>query len=198
VDLKQEKKQGFIFVVSGPSGSGKTTLASRVVTSKKLRGTLLKSVSLTTRPKRSGEREGRDYFFVSAGRFRRLLREKKILERTSYLGYDYATPKAFVERILKKGKHLILCLDVKGARALKRHYPAQTVTIFVKPPSIGTLRSRIEKRCARTTDREICGRLRRATAELRAAGKYDYCLLNKNLRQVVKALQDIIISKIKA
>jgi guanylate kinase len=198
VNRTQAKKQGLVFVISGPSGSGKTTLASRVVASKELKGKLIKSVSLTTRPMRSGETEGRDYFFVSEGRFRRLLREKKILEWTSYLGYYYATPRALIERLLDQGKHLILCLDVKGARKLKREYPRQTVTIFVKPPSIGTLRSRIEKRCDRTTNKEICSRLHRAGLEMRAAGEYDYCLLNENLQQVVKALKAIIVCKIDA
>jgi len=192
------KKQGLIFIISGPSGSGKTTLAERVVKSKGLKDKLIKSVSLTTRPIRSGEREGEDYFFVSERQFQRLLKAKKILEWTRYLGYYYATPKDFIERHLTKGRHLILCLDVKGARMLKRCYPHQTVTIFVKPPSLGALRNRIEKRCDKTSTEEICNRLRMAGRELRAAGEYDYCLLNENLKQVVKALKDIMVSKINA
>ena len=104
-------KTGLLFVVSGPSGSGKTSLAHSLLAGARLKGKVIKSVSLTTRKKRTGEREGKDYFFASEAEFKRLLKAKKILEWTRYLGYYYGTPKSFIDRQLKKGKNILLCLD---------------------------------------------------------------------------------------
>jgi guanylate kinase len=190
------KKQSSLFVVSGPSGSGKTTLAATVLKSPGLKNKLIKSISLTTRQTRPGEEDKRDYFFVSEGAFKKLLKAKKILEWTSYLGYYYATPKDFVESQIKKNKHLILCLDIRGARRTKRFYPKNTVTIFVMPSSLNVLRERIKKRSRQTTKEELRSRLRLARDELLAAASYDYCLVNENLKQVTEELRGIILSKI--
>jgi guanylate kinase len=186
------KKQGLIFVISGPSGSGKTTLLQNLIRSKILKHKLVKSVSFTTRPKRSGEREGRDYFFISDHEFKQRRKAKKILEWTRYLGYYYATPKDFVERRVQKGRHILLCLDLKGAFRIKRLYSKNTVTIFVMPPSLRTLHDRIKKRCSRTKREEIRQRLWLARKELGACRRYDYCVLNKDLRQAVRETKIII------
>lgn len=184
-----------VFVVSGPSGSGKTTLLQGLLKDKKLSRKLAKSISLTTRPKRSNERQGRDYFFVSEKRFKQKLRAKKILEWTKYLGYYYATPKAFVDKKIAQGKHLILCLDFKGAQAVKKLYPKHAATIFVAPPSLGTLQKRIGQRCHKTRQEEIRQRLRLAKEEVRVASRYDYRIVNNKLEQAVKGLKKIILSE---
>lgn len=186
-------KRGRIFVISGPSGSGKTTLASRIVCDKNLKNLLTKSISFTTRPKRSGERDKKDYFFIGQEEFERGRKQKKILEWTRYLGYYYGTPKDFVERQLAKGRHLVLCLDFKGAQAMRRAYPRETVTIFVVPPSLGVLRERIENRCNKTKAEEIRKRVELAEKELAAAESYDYSLVNKDLDKTVAALKEIIL-----
>ncbi len=188
-------KTGKIFVISGPSGSGKTTLRDRLLRGRNFKGRLVKSVSLTTRPGRSRERDGKDYFFISAGRFRRYLKAKKILEWTRYLGYYYATPRDFVERQLNKSRHIILCLDFRGARQIKRAYPENTVLIFVAPPSLKELRERIKKRCAKTKKEEIQKRIRLARKEVLASRRYDYCLVNKDLPEAVKKLRNIILKE---
>jgi len=198
VKQKLTKKPSFLFIVSGPSGSGKTTLAGRVIKSQELKNRVTKSISLTTRPRRSGEQDKRDYFFVSPEKFKKLLKAKKILEWTRYLGYYYATPKDFVEGQLKKGKHLLLCLDLKGARRIRRLYPRNTVTIFVTPSSLNVLQDRIKKRSDKTTQEEIRKRMRLAQNELLVADTYDYCLLNEDLKQGIRDLKSIILSKIKA
>lgn len=192
---KQHRKQGLIFVVSGPSGSGKTTLLKGLLKDRSLNSALVKSISLTTRSRRSGERNKRDYFFVSPEEFRQKLKAKKILEWTKYLGYYYATPKDFVERQLKKKKNLLLCLDLKGASKIKQHYPGNAVTIFINPPSLGALRLRIESRCHKTRKEEVSRRLALATEELRASCQYDYCIMNKNLYQAMKSLKNIILKE---
>lgn len=184
--------KGLIFVVSGPSGSGKTTILKKVLAARQFKNRLVKPVSFTTRPKRSGEKNKRDYFFISRLAFQGKFKAKKILERTRYLGYDYGTPRAAVEQALKRGRHIILCLDFKGVVAVKRFYPQQTVTIFIKAPSLKALAGRIGKRCSRTHLSEIRRRLRLAKKELLLARQYDYCLVNRELAQAVGGLKEII------
>ncbi|MCM8795591.1 MAG: guanylate kinase [Candidatus Omnitrophica bacterium] len=185
-----------IFVISGPSGSGKTTLLNRLIKDPELKGRVVKSVSLTTRPRRSGERQGRDYFFVSPEEFRLKLKAGKILERTRYLGYDYATPKEFIRAQLDKAKSLLLCLDLKGARRIKRFYPKNSVTIFILPPSLKVLQERIKRRGDKTKKEEFLLRLRQAKKELAVSGEYDYRVLNKNLKTAQARLKKIILKEL--
>ncbi len=182
-----------IFVISGPSGSGKTTLRDIILKDKRLKRLFVKSVSLTTRPKRLGEKEGRDYFFVDTNKFNRLRNSKRILEWTRYLGYYYGTKKDFVEAVLREGKHILLCLDFKGARRIKSLYPKDTVTIFIMPPSIRELRKRIENRSKGVSKDEIFRRIGRAEAEISNAKVYDFSLKNTKLADASKRLKDIIL-----
>ena len=189
----RQNKLGKIFVISGPSGSGKTTLLTSLIQDKKIGKLLVKSCSATTRPKRSKEREAKEYFFVTLLEFRRLLKAKKILEWTKYLGYYYGTPKGPLEKQLKNSKSVGLCLDLKGARILKKIYPHNTVTIFVLPPSLSVLKERIQNRCRKTNPQEVKRRMLLARRELQAAGKFDYCVLNKNLPAALKELKNIFL-----
>lgn len=188
--------KGKIFVISGPSGSGKTTLLAKLLHDKKIGRILVKSCSVTTRPRRAGERQGRDYFFVGKNEFNRLLKAKKILEWTRYLGYYYGTPKEFVDKQLQAGKNILLCLDFKGALRIKRLYAHNCTTIFILPPSLTELTKRIKKRCHLTKKEEIEQRLQLAKKEISTASKYDYCLLNEDLKNVVEELKAIILKKI--
>lgn len=191
-------KRGLIFVISGPSGSGKTTLLKHIISDAGLKNKILKSISFTTRPNRSGEKDRKDYFFISAEEFQRRLKAKKILEWTKYLGYYYGTPGDFVKAQINKGKHLCLCLDFKGAQAIKRFYPQNTVTIFVMPPSLESLRERIEKRCNKTKKEEITKRIKLAKRELAVSKKYDYCLVNKELDKTAAEMKNIVFKEITA
>jgi len=191
------KNKGIIFVISGPSGSGKTTLVKNVLHDKVLRRKLVHSVSLTTRPKRSCERNKKDYFFVTAEQFKKQLKQKKILEWTRYLGYYYATPKGPVDEQLRGGKSVVLCLDLNGARRIRQLYPKNNVTIFVKPPTLGVLTQRIQNRCHKTKALEITKRLNLAKQELLAARRYDYCLINRDLEHVTRELKDIILDNLR-
>jgi guanylate kinase len=189
------KKLGKLIVISGPSGSGKTTLLSALIKSDDLRARLVKSVSLTTRPKRSGERQGKDYFFISRRQFISRLRSQKILEWTRYLGYYYGTPKGLVDKALSRGKNIGLCLDLKGALKIKKLYP-QSVAIFIAPPALAELKSRIKKRCQKISAKELMLRLARAKTELRQGNKYDYRLVNKKFDQTLKRLKSIVLKEI--
>ncbi|MCX5715022.1 MAG: guanylate kinase [Candidatus Omnitrophica bacterium] len=193
---KRNKAKGLVFVIAGPSGSGKTTLAQEVLRSSRLKARLNKSISFTTRPKRSRERQGKDYLFITPRQFRQYNKEKKIIEYTRYLGYYYGTPRQCVEKKLLQGKHLLMCLDLRGVRALKRLFPQNTVTIFVRPPSLEALSARIEKRCCHTEKSEIKKRLGLAKEELKASQGLDYCILNKDLSRAVGELRKIILKHI--
>ena len=183
---------GKIFVISGPSGSGKTTLAASLLEQPDLRGKLCRSISVTTRPPRTGERNKRDYFFISKAEFKRRLKAKKILEWTTYLGYYYGTDKEFVEDRLLRYKGIVLCLDVVGAMRLKRVYHKRVVTIFVLPPSRKELYRRIRQRSLSTPEHEIAGRLAVAREEIKAAKGYDYRLVNRDLTKAIERLKRIV------
>jgi guanylate kinase len=196
VASQKNKIRGLVFVVSGPSGSGKTTLLKKLLSDESLSKKAAKSISYTTRPQRSNEQDGRDYFFITQEEFKRAKKAKKILEWTRYLGYYYATPKDVVAKPLKKGKNIILCLDYRGVLAIHRVYPADTITIFIAPPSLNTLHQRIVKRCHKTKKEEVKKRLKLARREILDSSRYDYCLVNKNLGQAVKGLKGIIVKAI--
>ena len=187
-----------VFVTSGPSGSGKTTLLENLLKAKQLKHRLIKPVSFTTRPRRPDEKDGRDYFFINEREFRQRKQEKKFLEWTRHLGYYYATSRDFLQRHLKQGRHIILCLDLKGAFKIRKLYPKKTVLIFVMPPSLEILKQRIQIRRCQTKKREIAQRIKLAQKELLAAKRYDYCILNKDLRVATGQLKKIIINKINA
>jgi guanylate kinase len=186
------RDNGKIFVLSGPSGSGKTTLAGMLLKEPALRGLLCRSISFTTRRRRTGERDKRDYFFISEAEFKRKRKAKKILEWTSYLGYYYGTDKGFVEDRLRRFRGIVLCLDVVGALRLKRMYPRRAVIVFVQPPSLKELYRRIRARSRSTTEEEISRRLAVAKKEIRSARLYDYRLVNRDLSKAIKRLTRIV------
>lgn len=185
-----------LFVISGPSGSGKTTLAHALLADRQLKRRIARSISFTTRFRRTGEKNGRDYFFITPQRFLAMRREKKILEWTRYLGYYYGTARDFVDRQLAKGRSLVLCLDLKGGAAIKKAFPDQAVTVFVKPPSIEALRQRIVGRCSRMSALELRRRLAVARVEMKAAKTYDHCVVNEDLAKAAADLKNIVLSEL--
>ena len=191
------QKTGLIFVISGPSGSGKTTLLRHLLKKRVLGNRLCRCVSVTTRPRRTGERNGRDYIFITERDFKSRLKNKKILEWTKYLGYYYATPKDCLEAALAKGRVVGLCLDFRGALKIKKLYPSSTVTIFVLPPSLQVLKNRISRRCSKICAEEVQKRIGLARQELLLAKKYDYSVVNKDFDQAADTLKEIMIKQMR-
>jgi len=187
--------RGVVFVVSGPSGSGKTTLI-RLLLSGPGKRSMVRSVSLTTRARRTGERHGRDYFFISEEDFLRRRAAKKILEWTRYLGYYYATSKDFVEEAVRGGKHVVLCLDYRGVKQIRKAYADQAVSIFILPPSLPELEQRIRSRCRRTCSAEIRQRILSAKDEVARAGQYDYRITNTHIQDALRQLRDVVSREI--
>lgn len=180
-------KLGRIFVISAPSGSGKTTICKRVL--KKIKG-ILPSVSVTTRRPRPDEKNGKDYYYISKSEFKKKVKNGGLLEWEKNFGNFYGTPKDFVLRKTEEGKDVLLSIDVKGAIEVKKKFP-QSALIFVKPPSLSELSSRLKKR---NTDRgsEIAKRLKIAEKELSYADRYDYVVVNSRLEDAVGEVISII------
>ncbi|MCX7661994.1 MAG: guanylate kinase [Candidatus Omnitrophica bacterium] len=185
-----------IFVISGPSGSGKTTLVKELLRDRLLKKKLVKSISLTTRPRRKKELKGKDYFFVSKKEFISLLKKNRLLEYTKYLGYYYGTSKDFIEKVLQKNKNILLCLDLRGAKAIKKLYPEKTKTIFVAPPSLEVLKERIKERSPEIKENELKARLFLAKREIKKKQDFDCCIVNEDLKESIRRLKKIILKEI--
>ncbi|MEE8359595.1 MAG: guanylate kinase [Candidatus Omnitrophota bacterium] len=185
-----KKRKGKIFVLSSPSGGGKTSVCECL---KKENFGVRFSVSATTRKPRANEKNGRDYIFLSEGRFKKLRSHGKFLEWTFNFDDLYGTPKDFVKKILSSGKDVILAIDVKGAMQIKK-IERPSVLIFLLPPSFGHLKKRLKGR--RTEDKEtITKRLRIAKRELSYSNRYDYTVVNNSLREAVDTVKAIIIAE---
>ena len=183
---KKPEKSGRLIVVSGASGTGKTTLCRYLIDDLGLAF----SVSATTRAKRPGEVEGKDYYFLSPEEFSRRVEQGGFLEWAQVHQHRYGTPKQPIMEHLQKGESVLLDLDTQGALQLKKIVPA-AVLIFLKPPSLEALKERLR---ARGTDSEevIERRFARASQELAESGKYDYIVVNEDLEQAKKSLKTMI------
>lgn len=183
------RREGQIFILSAPSGAGKTTLVNRLL--RCVRG-VVRSVSMTTRPPRPGERRGRDYHFVTRARFAATRRQGGLLESATVHGAWYGTPVAPVKRTLRAGRDVLLSIDVQGATQVVRRLPC--VRIFILPPSMNSLRRRLEHRRTESPA-QIRARLALARRELQAVPQYDYVVVNDELRQAVAQLHAILTAE---
>ncbi len=187
-------RKGKIIIIAGPSGSGKTTLHQRLLLSGRFKRKLIKSISATTRVRRRGERDGRDYLFLSRAQFLQRIKSGFFLEWKKVFNDFYGTPKKAAEKLLKAGKNVLLCIDVQGAREVTRQYP-EAVKIFIKAPSMAEVKRRLIARGSETK-KDLARRLAVARRELREAKRYDYVLVNDNLTECAKKLKAIVSSQI--
>jgi guanylate kinase len=181
--------KGKIVIISGPSGSGKTTLHKMLLASTKCKSKLVKSISVTTRPMRDGEKHGRDYLFISLKKFQYKIEAGHFLEWQKVFDNYYGTPKKNVRELLRAGKHVLLCIDVKGAQVVRKLCP-EAITIFIKTPSIAVLKKRLEKRA--DTHDSAALRLKIAQQELAQAKYYDHRITNDHLETAYKQLEEVV------
>ena len=175
----------FPMVISAPSGGGKTTMREKLLErDRRFRF----SVTCTTRPMRPGEKDGRDYYFVTPARFAALRKSGKLLEWAEVHGNLYGTPVKSVAELLRKGFIPVMTIDVKGARSVKKIFP-ETVTVFLLPPGLATLVARLKKR--REPSANIRIRLRTAKSEIKEAGFFEYLVINVKLEEAVSDLREI-------
>ena len=187
-------KKGKIFILSGPSGSGKTTLYKKLLASRKLAGRLVKSISMTTRSRRPGEKHGRDYLFVDEQAFLKMKKAGQFLESQKVFDNFYGTPKKFVEKLLAQGKHVLLAIDVKGAKVVSRKIP-KAYRIFIKAPSWNDLKQRLQGRGSEHKD-SVQLRLKTARRELKEAKNYDRVIVNDRLTHAFKELEAVVLAQI--
>jgi guanylate kinase len=184
------KAPGFALVIAAPSGAGKTTLARALVDR---HDDVEFSVSATTRPKRAYEKTSRDYHFVDDDEFIRMQENGELLEWAVVHGRRYGTPRKEVEDRLKAGNIVVLDIDVKGAGQVRQALPA-AVLVFVLPPSAEELRRRLATRDSEPAE-ERRVRLETARQELRAAGLFDYIIVNDDFEAALAQLEAIIAAE---
>ncbi|HSD63763.1 MAG TPA: guanylate kinase [Ignavibacteriaceae bacterium] len=187
-----DNSKGILFIVSAPSGAGKTTLVKRIL---KEFPDIVFSVSATTRKKRLDEKEGEDYFFITEEDFRRNIKKNEFAEWEKFYDYYYGTFKKYLDENLRKGKNVLLEIDVKGALNIKKKYPA-AVLIFIMPPNFEELKQRLKNR---QTEDEIDyqKRIKRAELELSQKDKFDYFVHNLEIDSAVADLKSLIEKKMK-
>jgi guanylate kinase len=181
----------FPIILSAPSGGGKTTIARELL---KRRDDLGYSVSCTTRNPRNGEVHGTDYYFLSLSEFIAQREKQAFAEAAEVHGNLYGTLKAEVKRVLSAGRHVIMDIDVQGAKQFKRAFP-DSVTIFVLPPSGEVLLDRLRAR--QTEDRQqLISRLQSALLELQAIDDYEYVVVNDDLEQAIRTVSSIVDAEV--
>lgn len=179
--------KGVLVVISGFSGSGKGTMMKELVSN--YEGYAL-SISATTRKPREGEEDGREYFFKTEEEFKKMISEDAFLEHACYVGNYYGTPKAYVEKMLNKGKNVLLEIEIQGALNIKKQMP-DAALIFILPPSAEELKRRLIGRGTESMD-VIEARLNRAKEEAEGIENYDYVIVNDKLDESVAALDNLI------
>jgi guanylate kinase len=183
------RTRGDLFIVSSPSGGGKTTLIRRLIADPP--GPPLHfSVSHTTRRKRAGERNGREYHFVTDETFRKMAARRAFLEHNVVHGQRYGTSRAEVLPLLARGEDVVLDIDVQGARDIRKAYP-KAVSIFIVLPTPEELERRLRLR-GLDGEEETRRRLRRASVEIREAKRFQYVIVNDELERATLELQSIV------
>jgi guanylate kinase len=181
------KRRGSLFVVSAPSGAGKTTLCRDV--RERVPG-LAYSISVTTRPPRPGEIDGTDFRFVSEAEFRARLERDEFAEWAIVHGNFYGTQARPLEEALARGQDLLLDIDTQGAGQLRLRYP-EAVLVFIVAPSMAELEQRLRERRS-DPQHEISRRLARAREEIALWRRYDYLIVNQDVKEAIEQLAAII------
>ena len=188
--------KGKCIVLSAPSGSGKTTLAKQLLQNKSLQ--LAFSISATSREPRANEKHGVDYFFISPERFQKQIDQGDFIEYEEvYPGVFYGTLGAEVERLWCEGKHVIFDIDVEGGLQIKKQFPDQTISIFIKPPNLEALKDRLINRETESKE-SLKMRLDKAENEMKSAPKFEYTVHNNTLREAGLELQELVTQFIKS
>ena len=185
-------RRGLMLILSSPSGTGKTTLTRMLLQDRSLGLTL--SVSVTTRPRRPSEADGVHYHFIDKARFDAMVVAGDLLEWAQVHDNFYGTPRSLVEKELSFGHDVLFDIDYQGTQQVKRRAGKDVVTIFLLPPSMSELRTRLQRR-AEDSDQVIATRLANARKEMQRWRDYDYVLVNEDIDATFRQLQAIIAAE---
>ncbi len=181
---KAAKKHGRLLIISGPSGAGKTSICRALEKDPRVR----KSISVTTRPPRPQEQDGKDYYFVSKEEFKERLERGEFVEYASYSGHFYGTLLKPLQKAISEGDIYLLEIDVRGASQVLEKFP-DAVSIFILPPDEKTLEKRIKGRCPQ---KDLPARLAIAKGEIKQAKHYKYRVVNDTLERAVEEIKHIL------
>lgn len=177
-----------MLVLSSPSGAGKTTIAKTLL---KTDPHVTPSISYTTRPKRPGEVDGKDYYFVGLEKFNSMIKNSEFLEYAEVFGHFYGTPKSIVESNLRSGIDVIFDIDWQGTRALTEKAREDVVSVFILPPSKAELYKRLKVR-KQDSQEIIMFRMERSNSEIVHWSEYDYTIINHNLEESMSKINSIL------
>lgn len=181
-------RRGLMFILSSPSGAGKTTISRMLLMAD---DEIKLSVSVTTRPKRPGEVDGVDYFFVSDAQFDRMIAEDDFYEWAPVFGHRYGTPKGHIRKGLKEGQDFLFDIDWQGTQQLYQKDQQDVVSVFILPPSLVELRRRLESRATDSAD-VIDSRMDRARGEISHWAEYDYVVINDDVDACFVKVREIL------
>lgn len=182
--------KGKLIVFSAPSGSGKTTIVRHLLNQEQFQ--LEFSISATSREARGNEKDGEDYYFISAKEFKNKIKLDEFLEwEEVYIDNFYGTLKTEVERIWSKGKHVIFDIDVAGGLRIKKKFPERTLAVFVKPPDINELIIRLKQRGEESPEK-IAMRVAKAPTEMATAPQFDTIILNDDLTTALNDAENLV------
>ena len=184
-------RRGLMLVLSSPSGAGKTTI-SRLLLEKETNISM--SVSATTRPKRPGEVEGRDYYFIDPTEFNLMVNRRELLEHAKVFGHYYGTPRAPVKNALEAGSDVIFDIDWQGAQQLTEKARHDIVSVFILPPSTEELDRRLYQR-AQDSAGVVAARMAKAPDEMSHWAEYDFIVINQNIENSVSQVQAILAAE---
>lgn len=188
---KTLQRRGLMFVLSSPSGAGKTTITRALLNNNP---NLEISISATTRPRRPGEVDGQDYYFVDIPQFNAMVDNGEMLEHAKVFGNYYGTPKQPVEEALNRGNDIIFDIDWQGTQRLREIARDDLVTVFILPPNAKELERRLRSR-AQDSEEAIRVRMDKAADEMTHYSEYDYVLINNNVDLAIAQAQNILDSE---
>ncbi|MBA5727753.1 guanylate kinase [Bombella mellum] len=186
--MGKQSRRGVCLVISAPSGAGKSTIAQAL---RRADPTIFTSVSVTTRSPRPGEEEGVHYYFRDLETFRHMAANGELLEWAEVFGRGYGTPRAPLEEALAAGRDVILDIDWQGCRLMRRAMPDDVVGLFVLPPSLEELESRLRGRNS-DSEEEIASRMKAAMSEISHWPEFDYVLVNDDLDRAVEEARAVL------
>src|ERR1700733_14981716 len=184
-------RRGLMLVLSSPSGAGKTTLSRMLL---KADGHIDLSVSVTTRPQRRGEVDGRDYHFIDMVRFESMVKSGKLLEWAEVFGHRYGTPRIPVEKALRAGRDVLFDIDWQGTQQLREKARDDLVSVFILPPTAKELHRRLQRR-AQDSRAIIVSRMAKAADEMSHWPEYDYVIVNRDIDEAFGQVRAILAAE---